>query len=120
MGWFQKIVGFFFVPKTKEPEPLLLPAESMALLEKVENQNIKDLTAKITDLEVRIGFLTMGINALIKNHRNQEEMLVAIATLHEELLNNLDQGKVVMVKQQQPKLEEPPQNPNKGKKDNWN
>lgn len=119
MGWFQKIVEFFLGRTTQpEPPPLLLPPESMALLEKVENQNIKELTAKITDLEIRLGFLAVGINAMIKNHRNQEEMLVAIATLHEELLHNLDQGKVVMVKQQpQP---EPPQNPGKGKKDNWN
>lgn len=107
MDFFKSIIGFFSAPFVKkqpvralppppplvkpEPSALMLPVESQKLLKAIENQQLKELQDSIF-------LLSVNINALLQSHKNEQEFLVHIATLHEELLYQLDQGKVVMIK----------------------
>lgn len=80
-------------PKVAAPEEkrLIQPDEAMKLFAAIENQKLKELKEQVYVLAV-------NISSLIETNRQHQEFLVHIATLHEELLNQLDQGKVVMVK----------------------
>lgn len=100
MDILKSIVAFFFpvkapaplaLPAPAEPAKLLLTEESQKLLEKLENQQLKEISD-------RLMLLAVNINALVVAAKNEQEFLVHIATLHEELLYQLDQGKVVMIK----------------------
>lgn len=107
MNFFKSIMSFIFglfskkpaalppaepeiVPAPREPQ-LMLPEESVKLLKTVENQQLKEL-------QDAVFMLTVNVNALLLANKNEQEFLVHIATLHEELLYQLDQGKVVMIK----------------------
>lgn len=70
---------------------LILPEEAKKLMASIENKQIKELAD-------RVYLLAVNINSLVIAFRQQQEFLVQVATLHEELLHQLDQGKVVMIK----------------------
>lgn len=70
---------------------LILPEEATKLMSSIENKQIKELAD-------RVYLLAVNVNSLVIAFRQQQEFLVQVATLHEELLHQLDQGKVVMIK----------------------
>jgi hypothetical protein len=78
-------------PEVDFKEKLISSEDSMRLLSAVENQQLKEL-------KEHVYLLSLSLNSLIETSRQHQEFLVHIATLHEELLNQLDQGKVIMVK----------------------
>lgn len=78
-------------PEDDFKEKLISSEDSVKLLSAVENQQIKEL-------KDHVYLLALSLNSLVETSRQHQEFLVHIATLHEELLNQLDQGKVVMVK----------------------
>jgi len=70
---------------------LIMPEEAKKLMASIENKQIKELAD-------RVYLLAVNVNSLVLAFRQQQEFLVQVATLHEELLHQLDQGKVVMIK----------------------
>lgn len=78
-------------PEVDFKEKLISSEDSMKLLSAVENQQIKEL-------KDHVYLLSLSLNSLVETSRQHQEFLVHIATLHEELLNQLDQGKVIMIK----------------------
>lgn len=93
MNFLKKIFKIFF-SNAKENIKIELPENSIELLKKIENQELKNLAEKIY-------ILSVNVNNLLETQKQQQEMLVAIATLHEELLYQLDQGNVVMIKRKE-------------------
>lgn len=72
------------------PEPRL-PANSLKLIREIENKELKELKENIY-------ILSVNINGLLTAYNQQNEMLNQILTLQEEMLYQLDQGNIVMVK----------------------
>lgn len=101
MGFIEKLVDWVVswsqppVPnKAKETPPnpeIILPSEAQQLLNAIDNQELQDLSDKVY-------LLAINVNALLQAQKQQQELLIHIATLHEELLNQLDQGNVVMIR----------------------
>jgi len=107
MGFFAKLVSFFFkspVPAEKHtntemiPPPLVMPEEAVELMKKIENDQLQELIVKVSQLQMTINILAKNQINLIQGFKQQEEMLVAIATIHEELLYQLEQGKILVQK----------------------
>jgi hypothetical protein len=101
MGFIEKLVDWVVswsqppVPnKAKETPPgpeIILPSEAQQLLNAIDNQELQDLSDKVY-------LLAINLNGLLQAQKQQQELLIHIATLHEELLNQLDQGNVVMIR----------------------
>jgi len=115
MKFFEKLVSWF-AGETKEPPKeiktesvveedtppeevqdlqVTLPKEAQQLLSAIENQELQDLSDKVY-------LLAININGLLQVQKQNQELLVHISTLHEELINQLDQGKVVIVSRVRP------------------
>lgn len=56
---------------------------------------------RIDDLEKVIAVLAVNIKRLAEEEEKTQEYMVHLSTLHEELLNQLDQGNIAMVKVRQ-------------------
>jgi hypothetical protein len=100
MNFFAKLTELFFPkieesPKEVEKPIVTISEEAEEIIKAVENQQLKELSEKVY-------ILAVNINNLILAQKQQQEFLVQIATLQEELLNQLDQGKIMFVKQHQP------------------
>ena len=115
MKFFEKLVSWF-AGETKEPPKELkvesvveedappeevqdlqvtLTEEAQQLLSAIENQELQDLSDKVY-------LLAININGLLQVQKQNQELLINISTLHEELINQLDQGKVVIVSRARP------------------
>ncbi len=98
MKLIKKVLSFFglqFIPSpVTSPKPLAIisPEESVDLYSKI---NIK----KLEDIEKAVLLSALAIERIALEVKQDREFLVHIATLHEELLHQLDQGKVVMLRQ---------------------
>lgn len=98
--WFMSLLGYVPAEEVqKAKENLVMPEEAVEIMKAVENQELKDLSETVQELSERMNTLTIAIGSLAKANEFNQEMLVHVATLHEELLHQLDDGKVVMVKQ---------------------
>lgn len=104
MNFVDKILDFFGLA-WKQTQPASEPAASQVKIIAPEHSaefyskiNIK----RLDDIEKKMLLLALTVDKLAGEIKSDREFLVHIATLHEELLNQLDQGKVVMVRQAQP------------------
>lgn len=103
MNFLTKILAWFgfdlikssTLTKLKEENQSLktfqLTPDSKSILEKIENE-------KIAALERTTSALVVAVCNMNNKLSEEKEFLVAIATLQEQLLHELDQGKVVIVK----------------------
>lgn len=109
MGWMSdllRVFGLQFITEAKVEEveilktsskedeitsKILLPEKSQELLKKIENEEIKTLGERVL-------CLALNVNNLCVINRQQQELLINIATMHEEMLYLLDQGKIVMMR----------------------
>lgn len=122
-------------PPQESTSLLTLPNEAVELMKKIENDKLvalgKELTTlmdKIAEVDAVTKVIATNQIHLIKAFKQQEEMIVAIATMHEEMLYQIEQGKVMIVKPQAapsaPKLssdDSDPSDPTKSKKNGqWN
>lgn len=133
---FLKKLGVFFgfqqsVPPAPLPPPkLTLPEESLELMKKIENQRLDEINLKLDNLNENMILMTKNMFNLIRAYKiveeklnGSEETMIAMMTIHEEILNQFEQGKIMVVKPQmapQPKPEENILGKGKKKDDEWN
>lgn len=101
-SFFDKILNFFGLQR----KPSNLEVELAKDLKEFELLTINN--SRLEAVEKKIIMIAFGlekINMALAKNRDEivgdREFLVHIATLHEELLNQLDQGKIVMMRNTQ-------------------
>lgn len=92
MWLLTKLKMLFQKPQEENKPSIISPEESKELYQKI-NEN------RLEEIEKKILILAVSVNKLTEQIMLDREYLVQIATLHEELLYQLDQGNVVMLKQ---------------------
>lgn len=109
---FVKVVDFFLssiclfeentienmLKKDKQVLAKQEPSDRKEHIKPEEQEKLIDDYNRFTILEKKLNLILAHISQQMKTEKETQELLVAIATLHEELLNLLDQGKIAMVK----------------------
>lgn len=108
-AFFEKILNFFGLQwKTKGKSAQIAMVNNLSEFEliKINNSRLEALEKKMIMLAVGLERINRELQTQREEIVKDREFLVNIATLHEELLYHLDQGKVVMLRQRQEFQEE--------------
>lgn len=99
---FDKILNFFGLQKIPSKNQIEV-ANNLKEFEliKINNSRLEALEKKIIMNSVGLERINVELSKQREEIAKDREFLVHIATLHEELLNQMDQGNVVMVKRPQ-------------------
>lgn len=89
---FSKKLKEAFEKRSATPNTISIQQEE--LMTKIDSK-------RIDAIEKAVLTLAVGVQKLIDEAKKSQELMVHVATLHEELLHQLDQGNVALVRVQQ-------------------
>lgn len=93
---FEKIFAFFEWLVTVI---FLLPNQESNIVVTKEIDLMTQIDAKrFAEVEKILAILTVNVHRLVEEEKKTQEYIVHLSTLHEELLNQLDQGNIAMVR----------------------
>lgn len=75
----------------KYTQPNIVVPEQQNLMTQIDSK-------RIDAIEKAVLTLAIGVQKLIEETKKTQELMVHVATLHEELLHQLDQGNIAMVR----------------------
>lgn len=95
LAFFTEILHSIF--QVEAPKPVI----------KLDTKLMTEVDSKrLDDMEKVLAILTVNIHRLVEEEKKTQEYMVHLSTLHEELLNQLDQGNIAMVKVRQQSSED--------------
>lgn len=99
LAFFTEILHSIF--QVEIPKPVVQPVIELdtKLMTQVDSK-------RLDDMEKVLAILTVNIHRLVEEEKKTQEYMVHLSTLHEELLNQLDQGNIAMVKVRQQSSED--------------
>lgn len=77
--------------KYVQPKVNIVAPEQQDLMTKIDSK-------RIDAIEKAVLTLAVGVQRLVEEAKKTQEQMVHVATLHEELLHQLDQGNIAMVR----------------------
>lgn len=85
--------------ETPEVKSIIIPPDQEQIKLKVDNLRMENVERSLTNLAIIL-------HRVIDEQKKTQDFIVQLSTLHEELLNALDQGNIAFVKVRQQDVEE--------------